>query len=236
MSGNTVVITGGATGIGYAMAEYFLARDNVVVICGRRADRLAQAAERLPGAHTMECDVTSPVGRERLIEFTRERFPNVNILINNAGAQRDIDLTKGVAELDDGDSEIAVNLEAPIWLSAMFLPLLRGKDNATIAHVSSGLAFMVERATRCPIYCATKAAVHAFAIAQRIQLAPAGVRVVEIIPPAVESELNLASRRKRNFVTAPNMLTADEFVAAALGQMEQDVDEIRVPMKWAEHK
>lgn len=235
LSGNTVVITGGATGIGYAMAKYLNRRENTVIICGRRADRLAQAAKELPGIHTVEADVADPAGRDALTAFVSQNYSAINMLINNAGIQRDIDLTGGLAALD-GPSEINVNLGAPIYLSAQFMSLMSGKDNATIVNVSSALAFMVDRASRAPLYCATKAGLHAFCIAQRIQLAPMGIRVVEIIPPAVESELNMESRIKRNFVTSPHMMSADDFVTKAFAQMEQDADEVRLQMNWKESK
>ena len=227
MNGNAILITGGATGIGYAMAKYFRARDNEVLICGRREDRLAQAAQELPGLRTFWCDVTAPDDRAALLSYVRSSFPDINILVNNAGIQRDIDLTQGMADFESGASEILVNLEAPILLSALFTPLLVGKENAAIVHVSSGLAFMVERAARAPIYCATKAALHAFSIAQRIQLAPLGIRVIELIPPMVESELNMEGRRKRNMVTSPYMMSADAYVEKTLANMAQDEDEIR---------
>jgi len=231
MSHNTIVITGGATGIGFAMAKYLQQCDNQIVICGRRQDRLDQAAAQLPGIHTLCCDVADAAGRSDLADYVRTDFPEANILINNAGIQRDIDLTKGPAGLD-GEDEIAINLTAPIHLAALFTDLLTEKDNATIVNVSSALAFMVERASRAPIYCATKAGLHAFSIAQRIQLMPLHIRVIEIIPPAVESELNMESRIKRGFVTSPNMLSADDFVSRAFAQMESDADEIRIQMEW----
>ena len=231
ISNNTIVITGGATGIGFAMAKYLQNLDNQVIICGRRQDRLDQAAAQLPGIHTWRCDVTDASQRDELVDHIRKDFPDVNILINSAGIQRDLDLTEGPPGLE-GEDEIAVNLTAPIHLAALFTDLLKGKNNATIVNVSSALAFMVERATRAPIYCATKAGLHAFSIAQRIQLAPLHIRVVEIIPPAVESELNMESRIKRGFVTSPNMLSADDFVSQAFSQMESDTDEIRIQMEW----
>ena len=227
MNGNTILITGGATGIGYSMAKYFHKRGNTIIICGRREDRLAQVAKELQGIHTFKCDVANPDDRKDLFSYVSKRFPEVNILINNAGIQRDIDLTKGLDELDRGDSEIRINLEAPVYLSALFTPILSGKENATIINISSGLAFMVEHAARCPVYCATKAGLHAFSIAQRIQLAPLGIRVVEVIPPMVESELNMESRIKRNMVKSPYMMTSDEFVEKTFVQMEQGVEEIR---------
>jgi len=224
------VITGGATGIGYAMTAHLLGGGGDVLICGRREQRLAEAAQSLPGLRTFSCDVTNAADRVRLRDYVAANMPGVTQLVNNAGIQRDIDLAD--ASSLEGESEIAVNLEAPIALSALFTPLLSGKPGATIVNVSSALAFMVERATRCPVYCATKAGLHAFTIAQRIQLAPLGIRVVELIPPAVESELNMESRVKRGFVTSPNMLSAADFVAQAFAQMDVGTDEVRVSMKW----
>jgi len=229
MNGNTILITGGATGIGRSMAKYFNERGNTVIICGRREDRLARAAKELPGIHTVACDVSVPGGRDVLFRYIGDHFPNLNMLINNAGIQRDIDLTKGMADLNGaGDEEIRINLEAPIYLSAMFTDLLRGKEHSAIVNVSSGLAFMVEHAIAMPVYCATKAGLHTFSLAQRKQLAPLGIRVIEIIPPMVESELNMEGRRKRNMVKTPYMMSSDEFVEKALAKMEQGVDEIRV--------
>lgn len=231
MTGNTVLVTGGATGIGRSMAKYLLERGNTVIICGRREQRLAQAAKELPGLHTFRCDVADPDDRAALAKYVGENFPKINVLVNNAGIQRDIDLSKGPADLAGGDIEIGINLEAPIYLSTLFTPLLAGKANATIVNVSSALAFMVERAARCPIYCASKAGLHAFSIAQRIQLAPLGIRVVEIIPPMVESELNMESRIKRNMVTSPFMMGSDEFVEKAFAKMERGEEEIRIEMQ-----
>jgi len=228
MSENTILITGGATGIGYSMAKNFLERGNAVIICGRREDRLEKASEELQGIHTIKCDVANSDDRKTLSQYINDNFPNINILINNAGIQRDIDLTKGISDLGDDGDEIRINLEAPIYLAALFTPLLSGKDNAVIVNVSSGLAFMVEHASGMPVYCATKAGLHAFSVAQRKQLAPLGIRVVEIIPPMVESELNIEGRRKRNMLKTPYMMSSNGFVEIALGKMEQDVDEIRL--------
>jgi len=227
MNGNTILITGGATGIGYAMAKYFYKRNNTVIICGRREDRLEQTAKELPGIHIFKCDVSNHADRKALFQYVSNNFPDINILINNAGIQRDIDLTKGLDDLNNGDNEIQINFEAPVYLSALFTPILAGKENATVINVSSGLAFMVERASRCPVYCATKAGLHAFSIAQRIQLAPIGIRVVEMIPPMVESELNIEGRRKRNMMTSPLMVSSDEYVEKTMEKMEQDINEIR---------
>lgn len=227
---NTVLITGGATGIGYAMAKYLLARGNTVLICGRRSDRLVQAAEQLPGLNHFACDVSDPAGRSDLLEHVQGKFPELNVLINNAGIQSDTDLA-GEPDPQMVRDEIRINLEAPILLSALFTPLLAGRPGATIINVSSGLAFMPEHATGMPVYCATKAGLHAFTIAQRVQLEPLGIKVVEMIPPMVESELNLESRRRRGAVTGPHIMSAEDFVVDAFTELENGSTEIRIAMR-----
>ena len=225
LNNNTVLITGGATGIGKVTENFFL-RDNTVIICGRREARLKQAAEELPGIHTFKCDVSNDGDCKALFKYVCDSFPDTNILINKAGIQRDIDLTKGISNIESGDNEIRINFEGPVFLSALFTPFLSDKDNAVIVNVSSGLAFMPDFASGTPVYCATKAAMHSFSVSQRIQLAPLGIRVVEVIPPMVESELNLESRKKRNMAASPMMMSADKFIAGVMLKMERDIDEI----------
>ena len=228
MNGNAILITGGASGIGFSMAKYFHKQGNALLICGRREDRLADAAKALPGIQTIKCDVTNPGDRSALFAHVQNTFPNMNILINNAGIQRDIDLTKGMVDFDNGENEIRINLEAPVFLSALFTPFLAGRENAAIINVSSGLAFMPDFSAGMPIYHATKAGLHAFSVVQRKQLAALGIRVIEIIPPTVESELNPEGRRKRGVGRASNLMPSDEFVEKVLVKMEQDEDEIRL--------
>lgn len=196
LSGNTILITGGATGIGYALAEEFLARGNTVLLCGRREDRLKEAQQKHPELIIKVCDVTKEKDREALFVWATIEHPDLNVLVNNAGIQRDIDLTKGMEDLT-GESEISINLIAPIHLSARFIPFLHNQTNAAIINVSSGLALRPESASRMPIYTATKAGLHAFSISLRGQLKDSGFEVIELLPPAVISELNPEGRRKR---------------------------------------
>ena len=228
MEGNAILITGGATGIGYSMAKYLRERGNEVLICGRREDRLAKAAKELPGLKIFKCDVTNPNDRAALLAYVQDSLPDINMLVNNAGIQRDIDLSKGISDLENGESEIRVNLEAPILLSALFTPLLAGRENAAIINISSGLAFMPDYAVGMPIYHTTKAGLHAFSMVQRKQLAPLGINVIEIIPPAVVSELNPEGRRKRHQSNFSYMMETDDFVFKAYAKMEQGECEIRL--------
>ena len=232
MSGHTVLITGGATGIGYAMAESFLEAKNEVIICGRRKERLLEAQKKHPEFHINVCDVAEDADRRALMEWACADFSNLNILVNNAGVQRDIDFTKGVDEFLTGESEIKINLEAPIILSGLFIPHLTGKRDAAIINVTSGLGFVP--AARMPIYSATKAAMHAFSMALRHQLSKVGIKVFEVVPPAVDTELNPEGRAIRGNFKAG--LLPGEFTAAVMKSLKDDVMEIGYGMTEASIK
>lgn len=186
--GNTILITGGATGIGLSLAETFVDVGNEVIICGRRENRLNEVKAKWPQVHIRVCDVTKEKERESLFNWTKDNFENFNILINNAGIQIPIDLRKGIEALRDDESEIETNLVAPISLCAHFIPLLMTRKEAAIVNVSSGLAFVPTPFV--PIYCATKAALHSFTVSLRQQLEKTPVRVFEVVPPAVVTELH----------------------------------------------
>ena len=185
--GNTILITGGATGIGFALAEAFTKAGNTVIICGRRENRLKEACAKLPGVETLVCDVSKKRDRESLFRWVKNNYPALNVLVNNAGVQKMVDLTKGARDLLEGENEIATNLVAPIHLTALFIPLLSRQKEAAIINVSSGLGFVPIAAM--PVYCATKAGVHLFTVSLRHQLKGTPVKVFEIVPPMVDTEL-----------------------------------------------
>lgn len=193
ISGNTVLITGGATGIGLALAEALLARGNEVIICGRRRARLAAARARHPALHTRVADVGRTSGRRALLDWVLRRFPDLNVLVNNAGVQRVVDFRHGPRDLPLVDEELSTNLAAPIHLSAMFIPHLRRRREAAIVNISSGLGFTPLAVV--PVYCATKAAIRAWSLSLRHQLRQTRVRVFEVAPPIVPTEL--AGERER---------------------------------------
>ena len=222
ISGNTVLITGGASGIGYAMAQAFLDGGSEVIICGRREARLLDARKRHPNLHVKRCDVASDRDRSDLAALVVTEFGALNVLVNNAGVQRDIDLTKGIAEFLAGENEIRINLEAPILLSGLLVPHLTGKKGAAIVNVSSGLGFVP--AAKMPVYSASKAGVHAFTMALRQQILPLGIKVFEVVPPAVDTELNPEGRAARGGFKAN--VTVTEFVAAVMKGLANDVAEI----------
>ena len=222
LSGNTVLITGGATGIGLRMAETFAREGSRVLICGRREAKLEQARQALPEVEALRCDVADAADRERLAVWAEAN--GVNILVNNAGMQRMVDLSRGLEALEQGDNEVRCNLEGPIYLTARLVPHLRSMSGAAVVNVSSGLGFVPM--ARMPVYCATKAALHAFTVSLRHQLAAVGVRVFELIPPMVDTDLDRGARAERG--QADRGIRPEEVVEAMMAGLAEDRPEIPV--------
>ncbi len=197
ISGNTILITGGASGIGLALTEAFIQQRNTVLICGRRQDRLEEVQKRFSGVEIRRCDVGDPAQRKALFEWAVDHFPHLNMLVNNAGIQKMVDFKQGAAALEDGEDEVAINLSAPVHLSALFIPHLMQQPVAAIVNISSGLGFIPLAAV--PVYCATKAALHTFSWSLRHQLRDTRVKVFEIIPPTVDTELDRGRRDRSGF-------------------------------------
>ena len=182
---DTVLITGGTSGIGLALAKRYLNDGNTVIIAGRNEAKLQQTALDNPGLLTILADVSLEEDRVRLYETVVQKYPEVNIVINNAGIQQRLNLM----ELDWNvwKKEIDTNFDAPIHLCGLFAPFLAGKEHAVLVNVSSGLAFRPP--TGVPVYGATKAGLHSFTYTLREQLKDHGITVIEIIPPAVNTNL-----------------------------------------------
>ncbi len=186
LSGNTALVTGGATGIGLAIARRLLAAGSRVIVCGRREEALRAAAAAHPGLVTRVCDVASEGEREALAAWVTAEHPELNVLVNNAGVQRRLQLAAG-EPWSDTRQEIAINFDAPVHLTLRLLPHLRARPDAAVVNVTSGLAFVPLAGV--PVYCATKAALRSFTLSLRYQLVGSSVRVVEVIPPAVDTDL-----------------------------------------------
>lgn len=189
LSGNTILITGGSTGIGLAFAERFIAADNRVIVCGRREEVLQSAQDKLPGLITRVCDLNLEAERVALYDWVTESYPEVNVLVNNAGTQQRFNVLKADARDNWSyfNQEINTNLDAPFQLSLLFAPFFAQKEAAAIINVTSGLAFTPFAIA--PIYSATKAALHSFTVSLRHQLSATSVEVIEVAPPAVKTDL-----------------------------------------------
>lgn len=203
---NTVLITGGATGIGLALAERFLRAGSEVIVCGRREDKLREAKARNPRLHTRICDVSIEADRRSLLAWATAEFPRLNVLVNNAGVWNPLQIAQA-GPFERIRQDIAINLEAPIHLSQLFIQHLHAQEAPAIVLVSSGLAFVPMASF--PIYCATKAALHSFALSMRHQLATGPITVVEIAPPHVNTDLGAPGSNASG-------MPLDEFADAAM--------------------
>lgn len=180
-SGHTVLITGGASGIGFALAKQFHAAGNKVIIVGRNTDSLKGAAAALPGITTMSADISIPADRKRLAT----EFPDTSILINNAGIQHNVPITESCNS--QIEHELQVNFLVPVLLTKDFLPALSKHQESAIINISSALAVVPKESA--PIYCASKAALHSFSKTLRWQLEGSSVRVFDILPPLVATPM-----------------------------------------------
>lgn len=185
-AGNTILITGGSSGIGLSLAARFLRAGNKVLVCGRRKDKLEAAAKAYPGLRTFVCDVAKPADREALFAYTVREFPGTNVLFNNAGVMR-FQRIDGPRAWEVSAEELAINLAAPIHLSMLFADHLAKQRDAAIINTTSGLAHVPMSAA--PVYCATKAALHSYTLSLRHQLAGKGIEVIEVCPPHVDTDL-----------------------------------------------
>jgi uncharacterized oxidoreductase len=186
-SNNTILITGGTSGIGFELATQLLALGNTVIITGRDQAKLDRIKKELPLLHTIQSDVSDPEAIASLYERVSREYPALNILINNAGVMRKISLQDKGCDLEDISREIETNLVGPVRMVKQFLPLLKAQPHAAIVNVSSGLAFTPFPIS--PVYGATKAGLHSFTQSLRVQLKNTSVKVFELAPPSTQTPL-----------------------------------------------
>jgi len=187
LSKNIIFITGGSSGIGLALAKVFLELRNTVIICGRNLEKLEVVKNKYPGIHTIQCDITKGDEVRLALEKTESDFNGLNILINNAGVQYNYDFHGDNNALKNIDDEININFLAQVKLTKLSLPFLMKQPESAIINVSSGLGIVPKESA--PIYCATKAAMHIFSKSLRYQLEKTPVKVFEIIPPLVDTDM-----------------------------------------------
>ena len=219
-SGNTILITGGTSGIGLSFAEEFLQLGNKVIICGRRADRLKHLAQKHPGLITKECDLADTQQRDELAAWVIEHHSDVNVLMNNAGVQLAIDITTPV-DLDKVRSEMEINFIAPVHLASLFAPHLATRAGAAIINISSGLAFTP--LAFMPVYCATKAALHSVTLSLRYQLRNTAIKVFEIAPPSTDTELGHDRRADKS--QTHGGIPVSEFLTEAIEAKREELFE-----------
>ncbi|MEJ2053829.1 MAG: SDR family NAD(P)-dependent oxidoreductase [Calditrichaceae bacterium] len=208
-----ILITGGATGIGFGLAKRFVQDDNTVIICGRRETALNDAKSKIPELITRNCDLSIETERIDLYDWISKKYSDLNVLVNNAGIQQWMDIDDPEF-FSKSKQEIAINIEAPVHLSFLFRNL---NSLETIINVTSGLAFVPM--VKVPVYSATKAFLRSFTLSLRRFLQSKNINVIEIIPPALNTDLG----GKGIHDHAPPV---DEFIKAIFEQLENGSDEL----------
>jgi len=222
LSKNTILITGGASGIGFELVKQLIPMNNKIIITGRDEAKLKKAKDQFPQIHTIKSDVSNSKDIEALFAKIQKDFPDTNILINNAGIMTDINLHEA-KDLDQLTNEIDTNLKGPIRMNAIFLPHLKTKAAAAIVNVSSGLAFVP--LPSAPVYCATKAALHSYTQSLRVQLKKTNVKVFELAPPATKTEL--LGQMDPEDMKGISIMSVEAMVTTAIRGFECDQFEIR---------
>ena len=216
LTGNTIFITGGGSGIGRGLAEALHALGNQVIISGRRAAFLDETTKANPGMTSVELNVEDPASVAEVAAKLAADYPKLNVLINNAGIMRTDDASAAVDEAVLV-STITTNLLGPIRMTSALIEHLKTQESATVINVTSGLAFTPLAMTA--VYSATKAALHSYTLSKRFQLKGTSVRVLELVPPYVQTEL-------MNGKDDPRAMPLKDFIAETMIALGTDADEV----------
>jgi uncharacterized oxidoreductase len=213
LSNNKILITGGASGIGLGLTKRFIQENNDVIICGRRPEALKEVSDKFPSVITKVCDLSVEEERVELYEWIYENHSDLNVLVNNAGIQNWMDVSDN-RFYEKAKNEISINVLAPLHLTSLFAQL---KSLDTIVNVTSGLAFV--QLTKVPVYCATKSFFHSFTISLRHLLKTKNIEVIEIIPPALNTDLGGKGLHEEH-------PPVSEFVNAVFQQLKEGKNEV----------
>lgn len=222
LKNSTTLITGGTSGIGLELVKQLTQQGSTIIVTGRKQESLNDTKMRFPKIHVFQSDVSDPLDIERLYEEVTKQYPDLNIIVNNAGEMRLLDLQDASKDLENITREIDINLTGAIRMAHQFLPHLIKKPAAAIVNVSSAIAFMPY--STAPVYSASKAGVHAYTQALRLQLNKTCVKVFELIPPGVNTNL------QNDWVLPPNpsqMMDVDKLVSVAIKGLLNDTPEIK---------
>lgn len=218
LSDNTVLVTGGASGIGLALAKAFAMSGSTVVVCGRNTKKLEAVHKENPAIVTFHCDIAVDRDQQRLVEHIAQKHQSLNILINNAGIQHNYAFSDTRSHTDLIDEETNINFLAHAKLTDRLLPILLRNPSSAVVNVTSALALVPKQSA--PIYCATKAAMHGFTKALRYQLEHTPVKVFEIIPALVDTEMTKGRGKGK--------ITPEALASEALRGIESNKYEIRI--------
>jgi uncharacterized oxidoreductase len=219
LTGRTILITGGSAGIGLAFALKFLELGNAVIVTGRRQTVLNEVKAKYPKLHTIQGDVADFAQIATLASRVKAEYPELDVLMNNAGIMINRNLKAAATDLAGLMSEMNVNVGGVIGMTSAFIDILTA-NKGTVINVSSGLAFVP--LPPAPIYSATKAAIHSYTQSLRFQLEETGVEVIEIMPPAVKTDMTAELVEG-----GASVITTDELIKKSFAALQADKLEIR---------
>lgn len=222
MTGNTIFITGGGSGIGAGLASAFHKLGNEVIIGGRREDALRSVCEKYTGMSYHVLDVSDPSSVQQAASVLASKYPKLNCLINNAGISRAIDFNDNSHDLSSLGEEIDTNIKGLVFMTAAFVPVIKNNAHAAIINISSGLGFMP--LARVPVYCSTKAAIHSLSMSLRHQLKASKIEVIEVAPPLVETGFYIPDGKNEG----PKAMEVSEFSERAIKELASNRTEIAI--------
>ena len=219
LNNRTILITGGSAGIGLAFALKFIELGNEVIITGRRQSVLDEVKRKHPKLHTIQSDVADSAQIAALAKEVKTKFPKLDVLVNNAGMSLYKNLTSSIENLEGLTAEMNTNVGGVIRMTSAFIDLLKA-NSGTLINVSSALAFVPMPCI--PIYCATKAAIHSYTLSLRFQLEDTSVEVIEIMPPAVSTDMTVDLAKSKDV----KMISTDELVKQTFADLKSGKLEI----------
>jgi uncharacterized oxidoreductase len=224
LTGNTILITGGTSGIGLELARQLLVMGNTVIVTGRDPGKIAEVKSGLPGIHVFQSDVSRLEDITSLYLAVTTQFPGLNMLINNAGIMRNLNLTAETISAEDCTREIDINLSGPVRMNQVFMPHLLKQSRAAIMNITSCVAFIPFHLA--PVYSATKAGLHSYSQSLRIQLKDTGIKVFELAPPSTATGFMDVFETDINLWRTGPMMSTSTLVKAAIRGLKRDTPEI----------
>lgn len=220
---NTIVITGGSSGIGLELSKVLTEQKNQVIICGRSLQKLERAKQMVPSLHVFQCDLSIAQERARFSEWVEKNHPQCNILINNAALVHKTNFFSDSEMVAKAELEAQTNFIAPIVLTKLLFPILIKNKSPKIIYITTGLVYAPKAAY--PVYCATKAALHSFVQTLRMQAAEQPIDIHEVLLPAVDTPFHKGNPPKL-------VISTQQAVEEMLNKLEKGAKEIKVgPVK-----
>lgn len=231
LKNSTILITGGTSGIGLEFVKQLTEQGANIIVTGRNLDTLNETKKKFPKIHIFQSDVSKPQDIEQLYKDVTQQLPGLNIIVNNAGIMRNLNLQDTTRSLENLTNEIQTNLSGTMWMTHQFLPHLTKQKSSAIVNISSGLAFLPFPLS--PIYSAAKSGIHAYTQVLRLQLKNTNIKVFELAPPATDTALMNSFSEDLDKNSAGPIMKVEKMVQIAIDGLLKDKFEIKPGMSKA---